>query len=161
MNIGNIDTAAPTQTVKLPEPSYPLLTRMISDALFPETKPQTVACPHCKQNITIASVNKPLDQVEPITWIVGQDHPLMPGMKVVRMFVDHDGVEVYSVSSDGKAGVRNLVPVDSVRLTEEAMPPDIFVEELSAAEDDGPDPEPEPEPAPPLAPIANGQVVAS
>jgi hypothetical protein len=135
------------QTVKLPDPGFPMLTRMISDPLFPEMKPQVMGCPHCKQSI---SIPVPSDKEEPITWIVGKNHPLVPNMNVMRMFVDRGGVEVYSVASDGKAGMRNLVPMDSVRLIEEAMPLDVFVEEMTAAEDEGDDPDPgDPEPGDP------------
>jgi len=148
------------QAIELPKPNFPMVTRMISDPLFPESKPQTVGCPHCKGNI---SVSAPSDKQEPITWIVGQAHPLVPDMKLVRMFVDSGGVEVYSVSSDGKAGMRNLVPMDSIRLVEEAMPLDVFVEEITAAEEDDEPDDPEPDPgdqpdAP--APVANGQAVS-
>jgi hypothetical protein len=50
------------------------------------------------------------------------------------MFVDRGGVEVYAVSSDGKNGMRNLIPMSWVRLVEEVMPLEVFVEELAAAE---------------------------
>jgi hypothetical protein len=161
-------TAVPAvQTIELPPPGDVVLTRMVSDPLFPNTKSQVMACPHCKQNLSVPL--PPPGKEEPITWIIGQPHPLVPEMKVIRMFLNRDGVEIYSVSNDGKAGMRNLVPMDSVRLTEEAMPLDIFAEELAAAEEDGDDPEPgdpgdpeppgDPDPAPPqaLVPVSNGQ----
>jgi hypothetical protein len=140
---------APTavQTIALPEPGYPMLTRMITNPLFPSADPTA-----------------PKD--EPVTWIVSQSHPLVPNLKVVRMFLDRGGVEVYSVSSDGKVGMRNLVPLASVRLVEEFMPIDVFVEELAAAEADDGDEEPddtEPEPEPVAAAPAppNGQNAVS
>lgn len=144
------------QTVNLAAPGYPMLTRMVSDPLFPDTKQQVMACPHCKQNLSIPLPSA--DKQEPVTWIVGQPHPLVPDMKVMRMFIDGGGVEVYSVSNDGKAGMRNLVPIGSVRLTEEAMPLDVFAEELAAAEEEDEDPETElPEEPPPALPVDNGQ----
>jgi hypothetical protein len=147
-----------TRNVVLPEPGFPMLTRMISNALFPEAQTKTVGCPHCKGSISLEQSTKE----EPITWIVGQAHPLVPQMKVMRMFVDRGGVEVYSVSDDGKAGMRNLVPMSWVRLIEEAMPLDVFVEELAAAEEDEPEPEPEPgDPEPEQAPVTNGQTAPS
>jgi hypothetical protein len=118
-----------TRTIELPQPGFPMLTRMISNPLFPEGKG------------------------EPTAWIIGQQHPLMPDMKVMRMFIVDAGVEVYAVSTDGKAGTRNLIPMSTIRLTEEAMPLDIFEEELAAAEGEGPEePEDAPEPAPKAAP---------
>jgi len=151
------------QTIHLPPPGYPMLTRMVSNPLFPDTKSQVMACPHCKQSLSIPV--PPPGKEEPITWIVGDRHPLVPDMKVIRMFIDDTGVEVYSVSADGKAGMRNLVPITSVRLVEEAMPLDVFAEELADAEEDDSGPEgpespegPDPDPAPPPAvPVVNGQ----
>ena len=157
-------TVSPVQTIELTPPGDVVLTRMVSDALFPDTKSQTMGCPHCKQSISV-----PLPapgKEEPITWIIGQRHPLLPDMKVIRMFLDHDGVEVYSVSGDGKAGMRNMVPLSRVRLTEEAMALDVFAEELKDAEEDGGDPDPDdpeqgdppdPDAPPALLPAPNGQ----
>jgi hypothetical protein len=163
--------AAPTvQTVQLPASGPIMVTRIISDRLFPESAARVVGCPHCKQNI---SVPVPAEKdPEPVTWIVSQAHPLMPDMKVIRMFIIDSGVEVYSVSNDGKSGARNLVPMKSVRLTEEAMPLDVFAEELEEAEDDnfpggdpepgdpdpGDDPDDTPQPGKPLPalPVQNG-----
>ena len=154
-------TVSPVQTIELVPPGPVVLTRMVSDSLFPDTKSQVMGCPNCKQSISV-----PLPAAgkeEPITWIIGQRHPLLPDMKVIRMFLDHDGVEVYSVSTDGKAGMRNMVPLSRVRLTEEAMALDIFAEELKDAEQDDGDPDPgdpdpgDPEPPMALAPAPNGQ----
>ena len=129
------------QTIQLPPPGYPMLTRMVSNPLFPDAKSQVMACPHCKQSLSVPT--PAAGKEEPITWIVGDRHPLVPDMKVIRMFLDDTGVEVYSVSADGKAGMRNLVPLGSVRLVEEAMPLDVFAEELAAAEEEDDDSEPE------------------
>lgn len=110
-----------TQAVELPQPGYPMVTRVISNALFPEN-----------------------GQEAPVTWVVSHPHPLVPTMRVVRMFIDRGGVEIYSVSADGKNGMRNLIPMSWVRLVEEAMPIDIFADELYDAETGDPDPDPEP-----------------
>lgn len=132
-----------------------MLTRMVSNTLFPTPQPQRADCPHCKQALQI---DKGVE--EPITWTVGQRHPLVPDMMIVRMFVDRGGVEVYS--HDGKNGMRNLIPMSFVRLIEEVMPLDLFAEELSAAEaesdDDGDEGDDEPEEAPVALPQVNGQV---
>ena len=122
-----------TKTVELPAPGYPMLTRMISNALFSEKGKEEV-------------------------WVVGGPHPLVPDLKVIRMFNDHGGVEIYSVTADGKAGTRNFVPMHWVRLTEEAMPIDVFVEELAAAENDGgDDDEPEEPEESSSTVVSNGQ----
>jgi hypothetical protein len=128
------------QTVALPAPGYPMVTRVISSALFPDSK----------------------GKEDPVAWVVSQPHPLVPQVNVVRMFLDRGGVEVYSVSHDGKAGMRNLIPISHVRLVEEAMPIDVFVEELNAAENDGDDElesqeEPEQEKPVAVAAPSNGQ----
>jgi hypothetical protein len=117
-----------TTKIELPEAGFPMLTRMISNPLFPPPPPP--------------SGKASADRDEPMVWIVGSLHPLMPDMKIVRMFVDRGGVEVYSISSDGRSGARNMIPLSSVRLIEEAMPLNVFLQELEAAEDDGDD-EPE------------------
>lgn len=131
--------AAPERT-ELPEPGFPMLTRMVSNPIFPS--------------------GEPVGKEEPITWILGKPHPFMPGMEVMRMFVDRGGVEIYSVSSDRHSGTRNMIPMTQVRIIEEAMPLDVFIEELAAAEGDDDEPDdpdepvdpetPEPAPAPPV-----------
>lgn len=129
-----------------PNPECPVVTRMISNSLLPNSEGKD----------------------EAITWVLGQPHPLSPDTVVVRMFIDRGGVEVYSKPHDNRLGVRTLIPMSCVRLVEEAMPFHVFVEELTAAEqddDDDPDgdafgePEPAsgaPQPTPALTP-SNGQ----
>lgn len=103
--------------IQLPEPSYPMLTRMISQPLLSEG-----------------------ERGDPVVWIMGDAHPLVPDMHVVRMFVVENGVEVYSVAADPrKGGTRNLIPMARIRLIEEAMPVSVFVEELATAEAGGGD----------------------
>ena len=132
----------------LPDPNYPMLTRVISRPLFPRVKPETVACPHCKGNLTINRPDSSKDPEEPITWVVKHTHPLVPSMQIVRMFLDdHGGVEVYSVMSSGdqRTGMRNYLPSSQVKLVEEGMPYEVFIDELEDAElDNAPGPEPEP-----------------
>jgi len=122
-----------TKTVALPQPGYPMLTRTISNTLLPETRQrvQDVHCPHCKGAFQV-QIETPVE--EPVVWAVSQPHPLVPQMDVVRMFVIDEGIEVYSVSKDGKVGMRNLIPNGTYRLTEEAMPLDVFIQELSTSE---------------------------
>lgn len=122
---------APGTRTELPPPQFPMLTRMISNSLFPSEN----------------------GREEPVVWIVSQPHPLAQNARVVRMFIDRDvGVEVYSELADGK-GIRNLIPLAQVRLTEEAMPREVLIDEIAAVEEDEYEPDPEPEP-----PTANGQV---
>lgn len=123
-------TQAAVQTLELPTIGYPMVTRMISHALFPETDGKEI----------------------PVTWAVSQSHPLVPDMKIVRMFVGRGGVEVYSIHADGKAAMRNLIPMHWVRLVEEGMPLPVFIEELEAAESDEPEPDDTDEPDEPEVP---------
>jgi len=129
-------TTAPSN-INLPKPGFPMLTRVVSNPIF-SSDPK-------KDN--------------PVTWTLGSPHPMIPTVKVVRMFVDRGGVEIYSATDDGSAGMRNWIPDVQIRLTEEAMPMDVFVEELAAAEagDDDDDEEEEEEEI--IKPVtqANGQ----
>jgi hypothetical protein len=136
-----------TTTFTLPAPGYPMLTRMISNSLFPSED----------------------GKQDPVTWVVSFPHPLVPEMRVVRMFVDRGGVEVYSISADGRNGMRNLIPMSMIRLVEEAMPINVFVDELETSEesasdddddgfdeeDEAPNPEPDSAPVPAPAPDPN------
>jgi hypothetical protein len=139
-----------------------MVTRMLSRQFFPAppaTQKQTVGCPHCRNSISIDQPVAGKDKEEPVQWIVGEAHPLVPNTRVMRMFVEDGVVEVYSVSNDPKggapAGMRNLVPIDHVILVEEAMPFEVFVECLEEAEDMG---APEPGAKPGETPAAtNGQ----
>jgi len=90
---------------------------MISDPLFPP------------------DANAQDKSEQPVTWVVSHVHPLVPSMKIVRMFIDGTGIAIYSVSDDGITGMRNLVPMDRTRLVEEAMPMEVFVEEIADAEE--------------------------
>ncbi len=133
-----------------PEPrEAPTVTLVVSNPLFPasttDQRGQVV----------------PKESLEPITWVLNRPHPFVPDMKIVGMFINRIGVEIYSTNQ--KIGMRDLVPMNSVRLTQEGMPLDVFEEEFALAEagddddddlDDPVTPEPEPEPE---APTANGQ----
>lgn len=135
--------SAQTHTIELPAPRYPMVTRMISKAPFPDDNGKD----------------------DPVKWEVTKAHPLLPVMRVVRMFIFPGGIEVYSVSPDGKDGMRNLVPISRVLLVEEFMPLSVFVEELRAAEneglDDDDDDAPAPMPAEPEPAAPNGQNASS
>lgn len=134
--------------ITLPKPNYPMLTRMVSDPLFPKEGGGSS---------------------EPITWALSSAHPLVPDMKITRMFVDRNGVvEIYS--HDGKTGMRNVIPQNHVRITEEVMPMEIFAGEIAAAEsppndeddeededEDDEDDEAAPTGAPAAAPATSGE----
>lgn len=143
-------------TTLLPAPSYPVVTRVISNALFPEpASAATVACPHCRGAVSVPSPS--LAREEPTTWVLGHPHPLVPEMKIVRMFLVYDvGVEVYAVNEKAGNGTRTVLPMPGVRFVEEAMPLDLFVDELTMAEErnladdpDEPGDSPLHDPAPP------------
>jgi hypothetical protein len=120
------------------------------------------------------------DGEAPIIWAIRAPHPLVPEYTVIRMFIDLGGVEIYSVSSDSRNGIRNIIPTSKIRFTEEAMSFDVFREELDAAayagapvgplstdddddeEEEDPNGNPEPEDEEPYDPNAsNGPTVTS
>lgn len=126
------------KVVELPKPGYPMVTRIISNPFLPDQRN------------------------EPSVWALGEAHPLDPSAKVVRMFVERGGVAVYyTVQAEGNTTVclRNFIPMAWVRLVEETMPVDVFVEELALSEagdsDDGEDEDEDD--APPGPTPANGQ----
>lgn len=137
-----------TNTVTIPDPTYPMVVHMISNPMFP---PADVVGPN----------GQPVPgKEEPIAWVISKAHPFVPKFTVMRMFLDGGVVEVYSIADDHKVGMRDVIPIHTVRLVQESMPLDVFVEELIDAEDDGDDPDPgdpggDPDPAP--APVVNGQ----
>jgi len=130
----------PTKIIELTPPGFPMLKLMISDMVISNDS---------KEGSLI--------------WAFGKQHPFVPEANVVRMFIDRGGVDIYSVSQDAKSAMRDHVPMHHVRLIQEAMPIDVFAEELAEAEagedddDDDPDyyglPDPNSDPMPP----PNGQ----
>lgn len=104
-----------TKTYNLPPMGYPAVTRVVSLSPLDELKANEV------------------------TWTLNQDHPIIKGMRIVRMFDGDAGVEVYSVGGDGTP-MRNRIPSMMIKLVEEAMPIEVFIEEMARAEsDDGDD----------------------
>jgi hypothetical protein len=144
--------------MQLPAPGFPMVTRVVSSPLFPPDPPSVnladylrpellraltrVEGERLQQALTAASATQ---REEPVTWVVAQSHPFVPTMKIVRMFIAEDGVSVYSCAEGGAEGMRNLIPMHTVRFVEEGMPIDIFVDELNLAEQDGPDEPTEPD----------------
>lgn len=97
----------------------------------------------------------------PTTWELGKEHPVIPKTKIVRMYiVSGECVEIYGVTDDGKVGVRNALPWHSIRMAEETMDPETFIDEIKTAEnDDDPSsdtPAPPPVPNLPLPAQLNG-----
>lgn len=121
-----------------PESQLPVVTMVITDNLDPADP-------------SSASI--------PVQWFLGKPHPYDTNVIVVGMFPVDLGVEIYSVSKDKVTCVRDFIPTDRVRLIQEKMSADVFVDELddsvSDYNDDGGDPEPEPEPSPDPEPAAN------
>ena len=125
-----------TKTVEIPPPQFPMLVLLITDS------------------IEGSGMTK---------WIVSEKHPYVPDLSVMRMFNDRGGIEIYSASSDAKSCIRDFVPMARVRLSQEAMPVDVYVDELRAAElgdgDEEEDESVEPEPDEPSTEApSNGQV---
>jgi len=107
-----------TTTLNMPTLGFPRVTRVVSEPPLPENGP------------------------DPITWVVNSTHPMVKELKILCMYIVNLGVEIYSVSIDGKHGVRNLIPMQRIRCVEEAMPVEVLVEEIEDAEsgdDDGDD----------------------
>jgi hypothetical protein len=105
--------SAPGRAIELPPPGYPMLVLLITDDLVPEDG--------AKKGTTVQ-------------WTVSKPHPFVPKMNVMRMFINNGAVEIYSTSADGAVGTRDTIPMIRVRLAQEAMPLDVFVQELAAAE---------------------------
>jgi hypothetical protein len=119
-------TPAPIR-MQLPAPNFPMVTRVISSAMFP---PEPLAD---------GSLPPPRDP-EPVSWMFMQPHPFVPSLRVVRMFMVPDGVAIYSAADGHAEGMRNIIPMHWVRFVEEMMPIEMFVEELALAEEsDEPD----------------------
>jgi hypothetical protein len=140
-------------------PTYPMVVHMISNPMFPGEREVDAN----------GQLTGRVGKEEPIHWVVSKPHPFVANFNVLRMFMDRGSVEVYSVSADNARGMRDVVPMHCVRLVQEAMPMDIFVEELEAAENDddeddldlepgepgAPAPPPAPEPPPAASPQAS------
>jgi hypothetical protein len=124
-----VPIAAAAKTFTLPEPGYPMLAHVVSNALFPEMQSGSVNCQACSAAVAVPS--------DKSIWSVDDPHPLVPELKVVRMFIDNGGIEIYSVTEDGKSCTRNFVPMDWIRVTEEVMPLDVFVEEVAETVEPG------------------------
>ena len=106
MNTSSSNVAPTNRSVEIPEPGYPMLTHLLSSPLFPDMTPGNCS------------------------WVIDDPHPLVPEMKVVRMFVVDGGVHVYSAPSSGIC-TRSFVPMGWIKLIEEVMPLDVFVEQLA------------------------------
>ena len=106
--------------IALPEPGFPMLVIMVTDNLVPTPGDSKAA------------------KEEAVNWAVSKPHPFVAGMRIMRMFIDRGGVEVYSMSDEGTC-MRDLIPMARVRITQEAMPAEVFVEELTIAESADPD----------------------
>ena len=121
------------------ERSEPKLSLVIANPLFP------VEVRDAAGNVVPGQFRAP---VEPIIWGTDRPHPFVPNMKIEYMFIDGDLIEVYS--TDGKIGMRDLIPMSTVRLAEEGMTLDVYEEEIDLAaarsvDEDPDDPESEPE----------------
>ena len=63
----------PTFQAKLPDPEPPILTTVMSAPIhLDDGAPRVVACPHCKQSISVAADKK----TQPLRWVLGEKHPL-------------------------------------------------------------------------------------
>ena len=143
-------------SVELPPPGYPMVTRVISHPLFPGSgDARTTLCPSTATGRTDNQRTRALTCRRAAHLDCRLAAPARTGMRVVRMFADDGGVEVYS--HDDQHGMRNRIPMAMIRLIEEAMPVELLADEISDAEgdEDEPDPdEPELDPEEPPSPLS-------
>lgn len=102
--------------MNLPEPVYPKIMLMITDCLVPKAE----------------GVKE-----EPMSWAVSVAHPFIEAAQVVAMFINGDGIDVYSVRRDeagGVEGMRDHIPLSRMRVFREAMPFEMFINEITRAE---------------------------
>lgn len=124
---------------EIPAPTYPMLTRMVSDGLLPD---DSVLAPPPPPGSDPASflawarkeARRNASREDPMVWTVSHPHPLKPGTTIIRMFDSGDSVDVYSVSDDGKSGLRHVIPAARVRILEEVMPISVFASQIALAE---------------------------
>lgn len=100
-------------------PNFPLLTRVITSPLLPD---------HGR---------------EPLVWALGAANPLDSSETTIRrMFIQDGGVLVYFTGMGPQGGAvcaTNFIPMHSVRLVEETMSPEVFVEDMAVSESRGDD----------------------
>jgi hypothetical protein len=101
-----------------------MVTHVISEALFPDMQSEVANCPNCS-----APISAPVDRS---VWVIDHPHPLVPELKIERAFVDDGGIEFYSFASDGKTFARHFIPTIRYLFAREAMPLEMFVEELAS-----------------------------
>jgi hypothetical protein len=123
-------------TEKQDEP--PIVRLVVSDPLFPASVLDGAGNP-------IPGQFK--ESLEPVTWILRRPHPFVPDMMIVGMFLNKDGIEIYSTNK--RMGMRDLIQAKSVRLVQESMLMSVFEEELYLAESGDDDDDGAPEPGPP------------
>ncbi len=120
-------TQSSQQTYQLPAPSDPVVTRVISNALFPDPPPRG------PKGELLLPPGFPRAE-EPVSWALGEAHPQVDGFRIVRMFRTEEGVEIYSVANGGEC-TRTTLPVSMVRFIEETMSIEYFIEEIRIAEE--------------------------
>lgn len=107
--------------IQLPLPVPPVTTRVIALTPFPG--------PGGGFELLVLTIDAP--------------NPLASQFRVVRMLPRAGGVDVYSLSADGRGGVRHFIHSDLVRIIEESMPANVLVEEIIDAETEEDDEEEE------------------
>jgi hypothetical protein len=111
--------------------------------------------------IVTRAVTDHLKGSDPLTWQLKGPHPYLPDMKVMAMFLHNGILEIYS--TDGKTGIRERIPMNRVRITQEHIVSEILLDEIDASEVkhlglddvDDDDEDDEPETASPI-PSTNG-----
>jgi len=132
-----------TRTLQLPEVIFPRVVRLVTDPIYPRDQ-------------------RPDDAVEvvwpaPLNWVVSANHPFIKNATILNMYVEDMGVSIYYLikKENGVEGRRHLLPYKLVRLIDEEMTPEVFITEMTIAEENKLDDDDDPDEKPP--PPANGQ----
>jgi len=102
-----------SQTIELPRAEFPLTNRAVTDNPFQQSDTS-------------------------IVWMLGEMHPFIAKLRVVRMYVvPGNCVEIYAAEDGGSSGTRYVIPWQRVRFAEELMDIQRFVDEIRDAESGG------------------------
>jgi len=117
----------------------------------PTTTSNDLPQPSPDSPMVVLMMSEPVDPTarDPLVWRTGDKHPIAPTGKIIRMFYNEDGVDIFSTSPDVKeGGMIDYIPMKHVLIITRAASLDVFARELELAEygeDDDEDDEDEPE----------------
>jgi len=140
-----------TRNLQPPAVIFPRVVRLVTDPIYPKD--------HHPDD------TGPVVWPAPLNWMVNANHPFIKDATILNMYVEDMGVSVYYLikKANGVEGRRHLLPYKLVRLIDEEMTPEVFITEMTIAEEaklDDPDDDDEEEPEEEPPPAANGQPTA-